>query len=83
MPYYVYILFSKSFDKFYIGQTDDVANRLHRHNSGYEKATNPYRPWQMVWVTNKESRAATMQLEKKLKNLSKGRIREFIKKYQQ
>ncbi|MBI1781261.1 MAG: GIY-YIG nuclease family protein [Sphingobacteriales bacterium] len=82
MPYYVYILYSEKFDKFYIGQTDDVTNRLHRHNSGYEKATKPYVPWIMVWHTEKGSRAEAMQLEKKLKNLSKERIRAFIKKYQ-
>jgi putative endonuclease len=83
MPFYVYILYTEKFDKFYIGQTDDVTNRLHRHNSGYEKATKPYIPWVMVWYTEKPSRAEAMQLEKKLKNLSKERIRDFIKKYQQ
>jgi putative endonuclease len=82
MSFFVYILNSEKFDKYYIGQTDDINNRLHRHNSGYEKATKPYLPWELVWHTEKPSRAEAMELEKKLKNLSKERIKAFIKKYQ-
>ena len=40
---FVYILYAAEFDKFYIGQTADVDQRLLRHNSGSEKATLPYR----------------------------------------
>ena len=81
MNYYVYILYSTVFDKFYIGQSNDINDRLRRHNAGSEKATSPYRPWVMMWNTVKPSRSAAMELEKKLKNLSKERIREFISKY--
>lgn len=70
MCYFTYILRSATFDKFYIGQTHDVADRLSRHNAGIEKATQPYRPWKLVWFTEKPTRAEAMQLEKKLKNLS-------------
>jgi len=67
----VYILYTAEFNKFYIGQTADVDQRLLRHNSGSEKATLPYRPWVLKWFTEKPSRAEAMQLEKKLKNLTK------------
>ena len=79
--FYVYILYSTEFDKYYIGQTIDVLARLERHNHGSEKATSPYIPWALHWFTQKESRAEAMILEKKLKNLSKKRLREFIQKY--
>ena len=81
MAYFVYILYAGDFDKFYIGQTADVDERLLRHNSGREKATHPYRPWVLKWFTEKPSRAEAMQLEKKLKNLTKQRIELFIQKY--
>jgi putative endonuclease len=81
MSYYVYILFAEKFDKFYIGQTNDISNRLKRHNNGTEKATRPFIPWDMVWFTSKDTRSEAMILEKKLKNLSKIRIRSFIEKY--
>ena len=81
MAHYVYILYTEKFDKFYIGQTNDVSDRLKRHNNGTEKATKPFIPWKMIWFTSKEVRSEAMILEKKLKNLSKERIKLFIKKY--
>ncbi|MBI5371475.1 MAG: GIY-YIG nuclease family protein, partial [Sphingobacteriales bacterium] len=45
MVFYVYILYSIDFDRYYIGQTQHFENRLLRHNAGTEKATAPYRPW--------------------------------------
>jgi predicted GIY-YIG superfamily endonuclease len=35
MPYYTYILYSKSMDSYYVGQTQDLVERLHHyHNAG-------------------------------------------------
>ena len=81
MDFFVYILYSEKFDRFYIGQTNDIQERLRRHNSGYELATAPYKPWEMKLFIRKSSRKDSMALEKKLKNLSRMRIVEFIKKY--
>ncbi len=83
MSCFVYILYSDSFDKFYIGQTNDVESRVKRHNAGTEKATKPYLPWRLIWFTEKSSRQEAMELEKKLKNLSKSRLLIFIQKYSQ
>jgi len=66
---------------YYIGQTNDVHNRFARHNAGYEKFTSKFRPWQMIWFCEKPDRAKAMALERKLKNLSKARLRAFIEKY--
>ena len=81
MKCFVYILYSEKHDKFYVGQTNDIEARLRRHNSGNSKYTASYRPWKMVCSIEKESRSLAMQLEMKLKNLSKHRIRKFIEKY--
>ena len=81
MKYVVYILYSENFDTYYKGQTNNVDERVRRHNAGQEMATARYRPWKLVWFTEKKSRAEAMALEKKLKNLSKERIRVFIDKY--
>jgi hypothetical protein len=34
--FFVYGLYSEAHDRLYIGQTNDLVNRLRRHNSGYE-----------------------------------------------
>jgi putative endonuclease len=81
MEYFVYILYSKSLDSFYKGQTTDLPDRIKRHNLKQEKATKCGVPWTMVWSTRKSSRSDAMALELKLKNLSKKRLIEFINKY--
>ena len=47
--YYLYVLQSQNFNKFYIGVTQDIQNRLKRHNKGSTKSTKPYRPWKMIY----------------------------------
>ena len=77
----VYILYSAGFDKFYIGQTNDIKDRIHRHNSGDVPSTKPYKPWIVILTISKETRSEALILEKKLKNLLKERINAFIEKY--
>ena len=79
--FYVYILHSNVADKYYVGQTNDLNDRLRRHNEGRENYTKSYRPWVLLGFVEKETRAEAVQLEKKLKNLSKERLILFIQKY--
>ncbi|MEO9257189.1 MAG: GIY-YIG nuclease family protein [Crocinitomicaceae bacterium] len=79
--YCVYILFSPTHDKYYIGQTQDFAKRIVTHNSGMVKSTKPYLSWEKVLILEKETRSEAMILEKKLKNLNRVKLLEFIEKY--
>lgn len=77
----VYILFSEKANRYYIGQTNNIAERLARHNSGYESATKPYIPWSLVCSISKPNRSEAVTLEKKLKNLNTEDLKKFIAKY--
>jgi putative endonuclease len=77
----VYILFSEKGTRYYIGQTNDLVKRIHRHNNGYEKATAPYKPWALVCCLTKSTRSEAVILEKKLKNLNTPDLVKFIEKY--
>ena len=81
MKYYVYILYSESADSFYKGQTSNLKDRIIRHNSGNEKATARYAPWKLIWSTVVDSRSEASILERKIKNLSRKRLLEFIKEH--
>ena len=81
MSNYVYILYSKSLDTFYKGQTNDLSDRLNRHNLQQEKATQNGIPWTLVWSTDKHSRSEAVVLELKLKNLTRKRLVKFMLKY--
>ena len=77
----VYIIYSEAHDRFYVGQTKNFEERFKRHNSGFEKSTSPYIPWETKLLIEKPDRIQAMELEKKLKNLNKNRIIQFIEKY--
>jgi putative endonuclease len=79
--FYVYVLYSELFDKYYIGQTKDLNARIVRHNSGLENYTSKYVPWALVGFVSKSTRSEAVVLEKKLKNLSRARLLVFIEKY--
>jgi len=66
---------------YYVGATNDLEDRLHRHNSGLENHTKKYKPWKLIWYTEKPNKSEAFKLEKKLKNLSKDRKQKFTEKY--
>jgi putative endonuclease len=81
LKYFIYILYSEKCDCYYKGQTKNLQDRIERHNKGYEKSTARYRPWKLIWSTAKLTRSEAISLERKLKNLSNERLKEFISKY--
>jgi putative endonuclease len=65
--FFVYILFSDSIAKFYVGQTNNIEDRLIRHNSGFVKSTKLGLPWNLVRFFEVSTRSEAMLLEKKIK----------------
>lgn len=44
--YFIYILYSKSSDRYYVGQSNDVVRRLEEHNTADKNSyTSRHRPW--------------------------------------
>jgi putative endonuclease len=51
MTFFVYILYSASSNRYYVGQTEDYLRRLTQHNNGeFHKSTTSGRPWQLKAV---------------------------------
>ncbi len=51
MTQHIYILFSQSYDKFYVGRSTDPWKRLEQHNEGeLEKYSGKAKDWQMAAV---------------------------------
>jgi putative endonuclease len=80
MCYSVYVIYSESSDYYYRGQTKNLDERISRHNNAREKSTRHGVPWRLVWFTHKPDRSSALRLEKKLKNLSRKRLENFIRK---
>ncbi len=82
MKYFLYILFSPKFVKTYVGQSENISDRLVKHNSGKVKSTKPYIPWVLIHSELFLSRADAMKREKWFK-LKAGRnmISEILKNF--
>jgi len=73
---YVYIIKSLSKGALYIGSTDDIKNRLDRHNGGNVVSTKSRRPWVLIYyeafISQKDARREELFLKS-------GKGRERIK----
>jgi putative endonuclease len=67
MDYVVYILFSDTINKFYVGQTQDIVNRMSRHNRGLENFTSKGVPWILKHTFSCKNRSEAIYLENKIK----------------
>ncbi|MBX2989872.1 MAG: GIY-YIG nuclease family protein [Bacteroidetes bacterium] len=63
MAYHVYILFSRLHERTYVGQTEDLENRVRHHNAGRVRSTKAYRPWEVLHSESYSTRAEAMQRE--------------------
>ena len=71
--YYVYILWSDSAQKFYIGSTEDITKRLDQHNQGVLcKWTSTRGPWQLAWSEECSNITEARKLERWLKRQKSG-----------
>ena len=66
--YTIYAIKSLYKNYIYVGLTSDLENRIHRHNSGYEKTTKPYRPFNLIYTEIAENRESARLREKFLKS---------------
>ncbi len=64
---YVYILYSGSLNRYYVGQTADIKARLIRHNRGLVSFTKRGVPWDRVWMKKVENRSEAVLFERRIK----------------
>jgi len=72
--YYVYVISSLKRNYTYIGITDNLERRLKQHQSGYNRTTNAYRPFKLIFSEEFIDRLQARSKEKYLKT-TYGRIK--------
>jgi len=75
--YYVYVLLCKN-NKPYVGCTDNLKERIERHNKGYVPATKPLLPIRLISYFAFSNKYTAFNFEKYLKS---GSGRAFMKKH--
>ncbi len=78
MGVYVYILYSKSKDKYYVGQSDDLKVRLASHNTGKSPYTAIASDWALVYFEKYVSRTESRKRENEIKRKKSRKYIEWL-----
>lgn len=70
--YTVYILKSEKTNKYYIGHTIDITDRLKRHNNGSSKYTKKFIPWELVYSEEYNTKSKAYKREMEIKKYKGG-----------
>ena len=78
---WVYILYSRKIDKYYVGACKDLDRRLYEHNLGHSKFTSTGVPWELVYKEEFQDLILAKQRELKIKKMkSRPYIEGLIRK---
>jgi len=78
--YTVYIIYSDKIDKYYIGFSSDVSDRIKKHNRKSKGFSSLGRPWVILYTESFENKRDAMVREKQLKNWkNRDRLEALIK----
>ena len=66
--FYVYAISSLNHNYIYVGLTQDITERLNRHNRGRERTTKFYRPFKLIYTEEVATRPEARIREKYLKS---------------
>lgn len=76
--FYVYILFSKKMNRYYVGHTCDLANRIDQHNSGLSDYTSKTNDWELKYSESYSSRQEAQQREFAIKRKKSRKYIEWL-----
>ena len=75
----VYILYSESYHKTYVGYTNDLERRIWEHNHQPKKSfTSRFKPWIIIYSENFSTKKEAMEKEKWFKTTSGRRLKKQL-----
>jgi putative endonuclease len=79
--YHVYIIYSEKCNKYYVGHTGFLEQRLKEHNTGKGgDFSSSCLPWILVYHEQRASRSEAMKREKEIKSKKSRRYIEWLVK---
>ena len=63
-----YILFSKKLNRYYIGSTQNLSERLRKHNSNHRGFTGKANDWEVVYTETFETKTLAYARERQVKS---------------
>jgi putative endonuclease len=81
--FHFYILYSKVIDKFYIGHTSDIIERVRKHNTNHKGFTGHNNDWELVYSEEFNTKTDAYARERQVKSWKSSlRIKDLIHKKQ-
>ncbi|WP_420580584.1 GIY-YIG nuclease family protein [Reichenbachiella sp.] len=76
--FYVYIIYSQSLNKYYVGSTQNLDQRLQDHNNSRSKFTKAGKPWTLKYHNDYETRSEAVKAEMKIKKMKSRKYIESL-----
>ncbi len=70
--YFVYILHSEKFSRYYVGHSKNCESRLSDHNKGKVKSTKAYVPWSIIYTEQFQTKSEAFRREMEIKSYKGG-----------
>jgi putative endonuclease len=68
MKYHFYIIYSASSNRYYIGHTSEIAERVRKHNSNHKGFTGKANDWQVAYTEEFETKEEAYARERQVKS---------------
>ena len=81
--HFVYIIYSNEYDQFYVGETENLEDRLEQHNSGYfpKGFTSKAKDWKLFLSIGCIDRIHARKIERHIKKMKSKRYIRNLKEY--
>ncbi|MEP2668102.1 MAG: GIY-YIG nuclease family protein [Cyclobacteriaceae bacterium] len=77
--YFIYIIYSSEYGKYYVGYSNDPFRRLKQHNTATKTFTSKYRPWELATIfACSELESEAMRIEKFIKKQKSRKLIETL-----
>ena len=83
MPYFTYILYSESLDRYYVGSSQDLQERLRRHRSNHKGYTGKADDWAIAYFETFDEKADATARERTIKRWKSRKMIEQLIRQQQ
>jgi putative endonuclease len=70
--FYVYVLYSKLLNRYYIGSTSNLDRRVQEHNRGKSTFTKKGVPWVLIYKEERQGRSDAWRREMEIKRYKGG-----------
>ncbi|NAY91792.1 GIY-YIG nuclease family protein [Muricauda sp. JGD-17] len=78
MDFFVYIIFSESVNRYYVGHCGSLEDRIQRHRTRRSKYTKIAGDWELKWTKVFPSRGEAMAMEREIKKKKSRKYLEYL-----